>query len=1554
MRHGYAFLVLLAVSELCAGQVVVKERVVVPGSSPILDATVLPDSSVRVGERGSSQTSEEDYTRSGRRTQAGTCGNPYGMLSTGEPPAGPVYVYALTPSADGTYVRYAAKPTHPGPFPFEFAWGVGTLHNITYQKVTVSVRSDSEVSGQFVNACGDVVSELVDSAIRVYYYPPHNDEPPRFVPNEPLVFGGGVLNARFDVELEYRWAEDRDEDGFAEQQDTTFTSQSVIAIRPPAIEAFRSSSGGALSIGIRPADALSAKIPDSTAFQFTVEPNGVGDIAFTYDGQTSTSLTAPFVAATLSNLEVGVAPTSTATAGPDGCVSGDVSVSPVGNYGLQPETVTFEFCSDPVILADRNNDGAVDSKDAGPQALPALLALNDDDDDADGVPDLEVTGTTDTDLEPLTLTTALASSGVGSGVLETLSGASSLRMWADAGRAQEVALPYTVDMGTLPLTLYAEGTAWDSTETALRFSIGGAADTLRFYVAPLGLSVPEETRVGDDLLATLSGFPLGTSIDLEVTRNGVPVSNSTVLTGDLSEVLQISTSGAAIGDIYQIAAEADSVAVDASSTIVPGEPDTVVATAPSYGSVVDVTVEDSQGNPVEDGTPVWLDIIRSADLADDTTTTDVALMGLTSEGTAQIPLPESLTLETTYRAYALAAESDTVFSDPPRYAFLTSDVTSLDVVLGESATLELFANQEDGTEVFWTVSEAAPGSPTAFTTTLQGGRSTLIVNSLGSSVGDVVVTATAGPDFVRKTLTFTASAPVWTEVDHRALAGDVAGPQSVEEARGDPIWWTEDFRFLPDGTVEDTGPTPWAADTSGVDPSGTAGVSTGAFEVRGTVSEVTWVSGPIALGAGTSADLFVAAESFGGPTASGLAPDYLALYYQNAQGQEFLLMEHQGGFDGGMGPPGGPLPPMLRQRAQEHRGERELGRRRSSGDFGVLYGTVLGDGSPIRILVKSRVASDTSGYRLFDVSLMAPPAEGNAFTYQLDTDIEPIDGGPLETVRSRPIELYSASAVEIMGSPNTSYTVALSDPASSGLAEILGLAPDGTVVTDANGEAEVWIRSTGALTLPDSLVALRVEFTVTAASGPAARTGLPDSWSDYVYLAPQSIFARTKDMGFSFFGADPQTAYGVAAAFTGGMLGVADVGALVKNGWRASPFSDEDVNELEVVLSGLGLVTEFAVGIGEAPDAPISAVKGVVAFAGNGPFSRALVWSLRRVLANGRDAAQLAKFATELATKPGFLTAARETFTSNRELSLAVRATDAFGDTYTGAVDAAVRACARTSSRRTSVAEPGSWDDLVVFTAAGPRGPPSVGARTSASDVGPCGISTRGIRVATSLFADLPQSARAVFQTLDQTDPERSVALAHRFVNAIQFGRLPEDVVRRMFDNDIFAPGGGNIPTSYTAEDLIEDLATVAEAIEESEIGRAGFLTLARTIGNTGTGRYGFRYELEAAAHLVRTVGGQPFFVSRRYYDEATGQMLTDVDVIMNNVAYQVKRSYSALTPRRGGIARNIADWVTLVRSEIGIQEVTYIVPDGVIRPGLTADETLKSLDATWIPVDFK
>ncbi|MEM8558164.1 MAG: Ig-like domain-containing protein [Bacteroidota bacterium] len=563
------------------------------------------------------------------------------------------------------------------------------------------------------------------------------------------------------------------------------------------------------------------------------------------------------------------------------------------------------------------------------------------------------------------------------------------------------------------------------------------------------------------------------------------------------------------------------------------------------------------------------------------------------------------------------------------------------------------------------------------------------------------------------------------------------------------------------------------------------------------------------------------------------------------------------------------------------------------------------------------------------------------------------DGQP-RVVHTWEAPVYASTEVIVRGAQDTDYVVELDDPLDGAYVELVGLGPDGTITTDATGRATLTLRSLGTYPHTGMTDLHAVGFTVRPVTVPTARLSGDDPWTEFVYLAPQTGLAALANIGLDmfggFFGADVDTAYGVAAAFAGGMLIVGDVGALVKNTWRGLGFSDADVNWLEVTLSGAGLLTEFAVGVGEAPDVPISALKSIVAFSGNTPFTRLLVLYFRRAAANVQDAQRLGKYLVALASKPGFLTAGRQVFTSEEAMETAIRVTDEYGDTYVDAIDNLVRACSLT--RRTG----GSGTELASAdgTAAGVGSPYT---ERLAATLPPCGISKAAIRAANDVFDNAPPKLKEVLDDLAGTNPARATELKEKLARVIHYGRLEHETLVRAFSNDVFGPGtitvgSRSVETAYTAADMIDDLHTVAEALDAGDEALAGFQSLVKTIGIPGTGRMGNRYELEGAAYLVREIGGSPFFVTRKFFDDE-GRQITDIDVILNGVYYQLKWSRKAFRAskkmemvingvtklKRPTMKQAVVAWVEKAR-DLGANQVIYMSVPGGFPPSVFGTDT--------------
>jgi hypothetical protein len=176
-------------------------------------------------------------------------------------------------------------------------------------------------------------------------------------------------------------------------------------------------------------------------------------------------------------------------------------------------------------------------------------------------------------------------------------------------------------------------------------------------------------------------------------------------------------------------------------------------------------------------------------------------------------------------------------------------------------------------------------------------------------------------------------------------------------------------------------------------------------------------------------------------------------------------------------------------------------------------------------------------------------------------------------------------------------------------------------------------------------------------------------------------------------------------------------------------------------------------------------------------------------------------------------------------------------------------------------------------------------------------------------------------------------------------------LLRNVLKNDLYA---GAIPaigeaTAYTRADLLEDLAKVASAPSVQ-----GLDSLVTSLSWGGSGRFGYRYELEVAAWLVREKGAQSLqFVQKQVWDG--GELVTDIDIIADNVYYQCKRSGDAF--KRG--AEGITKWVVGAKRG-GASRVVYVTPNSDAIPRAARDQILRcartkglNIPASIEPVPF-
>lgn len=151
-----------------------------------------------------------------------------------------------------------------------------------------------------------------------------------------------------------------------------------------------------------------------------------------------------------------------------------------------------------------------------------FLCVNDDDDDANGAPDVNDTGPTanEDDLRGLSIT----ADGmlVGTLTLSAVSGGNRIRLWENADRTNEVLLPKSWPLQGLPktffVTLYVEGIAPSAAardvELRLRFEgdDGPCEDVVRLTVVRIDLAAD---GLADNLELDVPGFKVATNNDFD-------------------------------------------------------------------------------------------------------------------------------------------------------------------------------------------------------------------------------------------------------------------------------------------------------------------------------------------------------------------------------------------------------------------------------------------------------------------------------------------------------------------------------------------------------------------------------------------------------------------------------------------------------------------------------------------------------------------------------------------------------------------------------------------------------------------------------------------------------------------------------------------------------------------------------------------------------------------------------------------------------------------------------------------------------------------------------
>ncbi|HEX4954148.1 MAG TPA: PKD domain-containing protein [Thermoanaerobaculia bacterium] len=1253
---------------------------------------------------------------------------------------------------------------------------------------------------------------------------------------------------------------------------------------------------------------------------FEAEAEANCDLAYEWDfgdGETSDEASPVHEYAEPGDYEV------TVTVSCDDCDSG----------GSQTDSVMVKVITVDLVLKElpEEDEPAPNEEDPG-----AFFVVNDDDDNGNDMPDSEETGSV-TDENELVMLTIDVDDGIEQGqlTLEAGSDGGSVKVWEEETKGTEVQLPKTWNFEnseTPPDMLWVEGVAGSSgpaaTELKLSYENGDQEPIvdsafatiidLDFEVYPDGeyevsnddtqdavtasvfyksFENPDEQKAVEDganveftvadgsvtLLSTSATTekglaPIGVEVPVNVGSSGSVEAKLTTFRIDvpgLEEDLEV-----------DFKAKTESIGTGA------GSPNqiTLSANRSSYFSdgtgtiTLTAQVLDPSGQPVEDGTEVEWQVNESSSgfvSAQDFTAGGMAtaVLAAPAEPIDQVVVVSSLGV------------SDSLTISVSRVSgSLTSSTASIDIDAGGTASLTATFSAEDGTPVFWTASNGTIVGDLA----VSGGAASATLTSVGAAPGVVVVTANAGDRMLVWEGEFTSvNNPVRVERRFLMAGAGEDGTTTVTHPDGRVV--TIPFFGVTPVTV--TG-NPGEVITVGV--SGALPAEAFTFESE-TGGVVPGVFGGLSLDLG-GATLDTAAANSGNASALFGAGDVASI-------------AHSATLD---------FDDSFRVALWVRPATVEAATLVAKGAAWSLE--VLSDGR-----VRGQVATVGGG-----TATVTSTATLSAGTFQY-VELQ-LAGGDLRVIvgnqqASTPVSgsgvSNNTSPVQI-GSGFAGHLDDLRIDASVGgfaLVSFGGLDGAGQVTIGAGGTATFQVRATGLGVGTSSLV--RREFVpgqtgvqsvafgvFRTASADRSKTanglGLKSELTAYalgvkaaadgqgqVQVVDPGFWETVWDVIQSFFGGDPTTTAGTVANIAGGIFIVGDIGAIAKNLWRMA-FNPDAVNWPELILSAIGLITEFAPGFGEILDVPISAARAVVARIGDSPLARVWVKRFLDVIKKGDSLSDGEK---------ALFAAIRDNPELGRGLSQFLSDSDAWK-----AFSKARKAFCPDGSL-VQLSSPANDDEAEIE----PFEPLQATAPT---------LAVKDCILLETFIRNLPPSvgAEAIGRTvkvLGEISPEAAARLAAQGPEALQAAldgmakaltKVDAKHMKRVVENTF------PITDAYPVTKLLEDLGKVADV--------PGFEGLLRSLKSRSPQVLGNRYELEAAIALG--VNNLEFLT--KGVKLASGAK-TDIDIIANGILYQVKRSTGAL-----GSANDVKAWVgkavayqkeVLGQAAADFSKIKYIIPPG-------------------------
>ncbi len=1203
-----------------------------------------------------------------------------------------------------------------------------------------------------------------------------------------------------------------------------------------------------------------------------------------------------------------------------------VSCDECDSGGSQTDTITVKVITVDLVLKElpEEDEPMPNEEDPG-----AFFVVNDDDDNQNDQPDNEEAGSV-TDENELVQLTIDVDDGIEQGqlTLEAGSDGGSVKVWEEETKGTEVSLPKTWNFEngeTPPEMVWVEGVASSSgplgTELKLSYENGDqepivdsafatiidldfevlpdedygvtADDTEDATVASVfykSFEDPEETKPVED----------GAAVEFSVTDGSASLGSSSATTEKGLAPIGI-TMPSSPGSTAKVEATLTRFRIEAPGLEEDIEVDFKVKTEPyntssgnpgsislsadrsSYFSdstgVVTLTAQivDGAGNVVEDGTEVsWLVNDSSAGFR--------SVQEETVGGSAQAVLEApNEPLDQVVVVSALGATASITISVGRVSGAISGSTSTIDIDGGGSASLTASFSAEDGTPVFWTASNGTiVGDPV-----VSGGSASATLSSVGAAPGTVVVTANAGDRMLVWEGEFTSvNNPVRVERRFLMAGAGEDGTTTVTHPDGRVV--TIPFFGVTPVTV--TG-NPGEVITVGV--SGAVPGEAFTFESE-TGGVVPGVFGGLSLDLG-GATLDTAVANSGNASALFGTGDVASIAHTAALdfGESFRVA---------------------------------MWVRPASVDAATLVAKgsawsleVLGDGR-----VRGQVTTDGGGSATVTSTATLSVGSFQYVELQLaDGDLRVIVGSQQASTPVSGTGVSNNTSPVQIGAGFAGHVDDLRIDTSVGgfaLVSFGGLDGAGQVTIGAGGTASFQVRATGLGVGTSSLV--RREFVpgqtgvqsvafgiFRTASADRSKTsnglGLKSELTAYalgvkagadgqgqVQVVDPGFWSTVWDVIQSFFGGDPQTNAGTVANIAGGIFIVGDIGAIAKNLWRMA-FNPDAVNWPELILSAIGLITEFAPGFGEILDVPISAARAVVARIGDSPLARVWVKRFLDVIKKGDSLSDGEK---------ALFAAIRDNPELGRGLSQFLSSDDAWK-----AFAKARKAFCPDAASPVQLSSPANDDEPQLGALEPvPAGSPSLALKdcilleTFIRNI-PAGVGSEALGRTVKVLGEIAPDAAA---RLAAQGPEALQAALDAMAKSLT--KVDARIMKKVVNNT------STITNGYPITKLLEDMGKVADV--------PGFEKLAKTLSNTNPRAIGFRYELEAAVFL-KEQGQALEFLGKGIKSRLLGK--TDVDVVANGVFYQVKRSTEAL-----GSFNDVKLWVGKALINVGdYSMIKYILP---------------------------